>query len=92
MTNRVKKGFGMVSTTVMRNPELSLGEKALYAYLSTYASSSNDELFVAINKMASECNIGVSTVKRYLATLEKKNIISRVSRGHKVSKITILLK
>jgi len=31
MTNRVKKGFGMVSTTVMRNPELSLGEKALYA-------------------------------------------------------------
>jgi DNA-binding MarR family transcriptional regulator len=92
MTNRVKKGFGMVSTTVMRNPELSLGEKALYAYLSTYANSSNDELFVAINKMASECNIGVSTVKRYLATLEKKNIISRVSRGHKVSKITILLK
>jgi DNA-binding MarR family transcriptional regulator len=92
MTNRVKKGFGMVSNTVMRDPELSLGEKALYAYLSTYANSSSDELFVAINKMASECNIGQSTVKRYLATLEKKKIISRVSRGHKVSKITILLK
>lgn len=90
--NRLKNGFGMVSNTVMRDPELSLGEKALYAYLSTYANSSTHELFVSVNKIASECDIGQSTVKRHLATLEKKKVISRVSRGHRMSKITILLK
>ena len=91
MNSRLKDGFGLVSNTVIRDPSISLGEKSLYAYLSTYANSEN-ELFVSVNKMADECGIGQSTVKRYLSNLEKKKIISRVSRGHKVSRITILLK
>jgi DNA-binding MarR family transcriptional regulator len=88
---RLKNGYGIVSNTVMRDPDISLGEKSLYAYLSTYADG-NNQLFVSVNKMADECNIGQSTVKRYLSTLEEKKIISRISRGHKVTKITILLK
>ena len=89
--NRTKNGYGIVSNTVMRDPEVSLGEKSLYAYLSTYADTDN-KLFVSVNKMADECGIGQSTVKRYLSSLEEKKIISRISRGHKISKITILLK
>ena len=91
MNNRTTNGFGIVSNTVMRNPDITLGEKSLYAYLSTYANS-NNELFVSVNKIADECGIGQSTVKRYLSNLEKKKIISRISRGHKVTKVTILLK
>jgi len=91
VNSRLKDGFGLVSNTVIRDPSISLGEKSLYAYLSTYANSEN-ELFVSVSKMADECGIGQSTVKRYLSNLEKKKIISRVSRGHKVSRITILLK
>jgi DNA-binding MarR family transcriptional regulator len=89
--SRTKNGYGIVSNTVMRDPEISLGEKSLYAYLSTYADTDN-RLFVSVSKMADECGIGQSTVKRYLSTLEEKKIISRISRGHKISKITILLK
>jgi DNA-binding MarR family transcriptional regulator len=88
---RISKGFGIVSNTVMRDPDISLGEKSLYAYLSTYANGDN-ELFVSVSKIADECNIGQSTVKRYLSNLEKKKIISRISRGHKMTKLTILLK
>jgi DNA-binding MarR family transcriptional regulator len=88
---RISKGYGIVSNTVMRDPDISLGEKSLYAYLSTYADA-NNQLFVSVNKMADECGVGQSTVKRYLSNLEKKQIISRISRGHKVTKVTILLK
>ena len=92
MNQRIKGGFGQVSNTVLRDPEFSLGEKALYAYLCTYANSDSNELFVSVNKMASECNIGVSTVKRYLSNLEKKGVILRIRSGYKAITITKLLK
>ena len=90
--NRLKGGFGQVSNTVLRNPELNLGEKALYSYLCTYANSENSELFVSVNKMAAECNIGQSTVKRYLQTLEKKGVILRIRNNYKSITITKILK
>lgn len=92
MLNRLQGGFGQVSNTVLRNPELSLGEKALYAYLCTYADSTTSELFVSVNKMASECGVGVSTLKRYLSVLEKKGVILRVRHGYKSITITKILK
>lgn len=92
MNQRIKDGFGMVSNTVLRDPEFSLGEKALYAYLSTYADSTSSELFVSINRIASECNIGVSTAKRHLFALEKKGVIKRIRRGHGMSSVTKLIK
>ena len=90
--SRIKQGFGQVSNTVLRDPELSLGEKALYSYLSTYADSHTDELFVSVNRIAAEMNIGQSTVKRHLHTLEKKGVILRLKRGHGMSSITKLMK
>lgn len=92
MLNRLKGGFGQVSNTVLRDPELSLGEKALYAYLCTYANSVSGELFVSVNKIASECNISVSSVKRHLSTLEKKKVILRVKTGIKPVTTTKILK
>lgn len=81
----------MVSNTVLRDPEVNLQEKALYAYLSTYADG-NGELFVSVNKMASELAMGVSSVNRQLKNLEQKGIIARISRGYHTSRITKLLK
>ena len=92
MNHRLKDGFGQVSNTVLRDPEFSLGEKALYSYLCTYADSNSNELFVSVNKMASECGIGVSTIKRYLQTLENKNVILRIRNGYKTITITKILK
>jgi biotin operon repressor len=92
MTQRIKAGFGQVSNKVLRDPELSLGEKALYSYLCTYADANTDELFVSVNRIASEMNIGHSTVKRHFCTLEKKGVIIRVKRGHGMSSITKLIK
>lgn len=92
MNQRIKDGFGMVSNTVLRNPELSLGEKALYSYLSTYADSHTSELFVSIDRIAAELGIGHSTAKRHLHTLEKKGVITRLKRSYGMSSITKLMK
>jgi DNA-binding MarR family transcriptional regulator len=92
MNQRIKDGFGMVSNIVLRNPELSLGEKAVYSYLCTYADSDSGELFVSLNRIAAELGISHSTVKRHLYTLENKGIVIRLKRGHGMSSITKLIK
>lgn len=79
MNQRLKNRFGMVSNSVMRNPEISLRAKGLYAYLCTYANE-NNELTVGINKMCSECGLTRSTIKRTLEELKAKNIIYREKR------------
>jgi len=89
---RLVKGFGMVSSEVIKDPGLSLQEKAMYAYLASYADSSTNELFVGINRICDECNITQSTVKRILNSLIKKNVIYRHGRGYKQTSKTILLK
>lgn len=89
---RLSKGFGLVSSETMRDPNLGLREKALYAFLSTYANT-NNEVVLSINRIAAECDITPSTVKRILKDLESKQIIARFAKQG-VSKITktVLLK
>ena len=82
----------MVSVDVMRDASLSLVEKAIYAYLATFADKDTNELYVSVNTIATECNIGVSTVHKYMNQLLKKGIIDRKYRGYNNSKTTILLK
>jgi predicted transcriptional regulator len=90
--SRLKDGFGMVSNIVMRDPEISLRDKAIYSYLATYANSSTNSLTVGINKVAADCNIGHSTVKRALESLEEAGVITRSYRGQGNTRLTILIK
>lgn len=89
---RIKDGFGMVSNTVIRDPDLSLKEKALYSYLSTYVDNASNQCTVGIDRMAAECGVDHSTIKRTLKTLKTKGIIERISRGINNTSLTILLK
>jgi predicted transcriptional regulator len=89
---RLKGGFGMVSRAVMTDPELCIRDKALYAYLTAYADSVANELTVSVNRMAAECGVTQSTIKRSLKNLEDKGIIRRMSTGALSTRKTILLK
>jgi len=89
---RLRGGFGQCTSTVMRDPNLKLRDKAVYAYLCTFADSQTNELTVSVLKMASELNITPITVKRSLKELETQKIINRVSRGRGQSKVTVVLK
>jgi predicted transcriptional regulator len=89
---RLIKGFGQVSSEVMRDPELSLKDKGLYAYLCTFAGSQTNELIVSVYRMADECGISPSTIKRSIETLQSKGIIDRVYMGKGKTRKTIILK
>lgn len=82
----------MVSKAVMADPELSVRDKGVYAYLATYADSVTNELTVSVNRMAAECGITQSTVKRSLKILEERNIIKRFNMGNRKTRRTVLIK
>lgn len=88
---RLNKGYGMVSNEVIRDPNLSLREKGVYAYLSTYANKDN-VLTVSVDRAASECGVDQSTIRRILDTLKKSGVIVRESRGSGNSYKTTLIK
>jgi predicted transcriptional regulator len=89
---RLKGGFGMISKAVVSDPTIMMREKALYAYLVTYANSITNELSVSVNRMSAELGVTQATIKRSLRILEDKEIIRRISVGHKNVRKTILLK
>lgn len=83
--------YGLVSNNVMRDPEICLRSKGLYAYLCTYADS-NNECTVSVNRIAAECDMSNSSVKRILDILVKKGVIVREKRDLLQSYKTILIK
>ncbi len=88
---RLKGGFGQCTSTVMRDPGIDVREKAVYAYLCTFADSQSNELNVSVFRMAAELNISKQTVLRSLKLLESLSIIKRVN-GRGRAKVTIILK
>lgn len=89
---RLRDGFGQCSNNVMRDPSLLLRDKAVYAYLCTFADSQSNQTTVSVFKMAAELNTSPSTVLRSLKSLETKGIIQRINRGRGKTKLTIILK
>jgi hypothetical protein len=89
---RLRDGFGQCSSSVMRDPNLPMRDKAVYAYLCIFADSQTNQTTVSVYKTASELNTSSSTVIRSLKSLETSGIIKRINRGRGKTKITILLK
>lgn len=89
---RLTDGFGQCTSTVMRDPGISVREKAVYAYLCTFADSQSNQLNVSVYCMAAELNISKQTILRSLKQLESLNIITRAFSGRGRAKITVLLK
>lgn len=89
---RLNGGFGQCTNTVMRNPGISIRDKAVYAYLCTFADSRSNQLKVSVYTMAADLDVSKQTVVRSLKSLECMKIISRTSRGRGQCKVTIILK
>lgn len=81
-----------MSCNVLRDPDLTLKDKGLYAYLSTYADSVENELTVSVNRIAAECGTTPSTVKRSIEALTAKGIIKRIRKGKNMPMKTVLIK
>lgn len=81
----------MVSSNVVRDPNISLRDKGLYAYLASYANIDNT-LTVSVNRAANECNVDPSTIRRILDQLKKAGVIVREIKSVGTSYTTTLIK
>jgi DNA-binding MarR family transcriptional regulator len=92
MSSRLKNGYGLVSSSVVRDPAISLRDKGLYAYLCSYADPVDNTLTVSVNRAASECDVDPSTIRRILDQLKKEGVIVREPRSSGQSFKTIINK
>lgn len=72
--------YGIVPSVVMRNPNLSIGAKALYAYLMTYvnseqARSGDVKAWPSRDRMMKELGLSVNTLTKYLRELKDAGLI-----------------
>ena len=86
------KKYGIVTNDVVRDPNLSLRDKGLYAYLCSYTSIIDDTSTVSVNKAANECGVDPSTIRRIMEKLKKAGVIVRETRAPGQSYKTILNK
>ena len=71
-----KYKFGIVSHTVITDPELSLRAKAVYSMLCIYANKQRT-CYPSIATLADTGGVSYTTVKRAIRELKKKNYIKR---------------
>ena len=74
-----KYKFGIVTKEVIDDPELSLGAKALYSLLCTYADK-NRECFPSISTLSDYLNITTRYTDKLIRELKAKGIIKRTGR------------
>ena len=74
-----KYKFGIVTKEVIDDPELSLGAKALYSLLCTYADK-NRECFPSISTLSDYLNITTRYTDKLIRELKTEGIIKRTGR------------
>lgn len=79
MGENEKCGYGPVYQSVMRNGNLSIEAKAIYAYLSCYAGNKN-ECYPNIDIMIGELNIGATRFYKHLNQLIEARIIYKYQK------------
>lgn len=74
----MKKQFGMVEASVMRDPKISTGAKALYALLCTYASPSKPYAYPRLTEVSEYLgDVDPRTVRRYMSELKDNKYLER---------------
>lgn len=73
-------GFTQVPNFILRDPDVSIGAKTVYALLLSYAWH-NDLCFPGQDRLAQEIGMGVASVNRFIKELEACELIEIERRG-----------
>ena len=73
-------GFTQVPNFILKNPDLSVGAKVVYAMFLSYAWH-NDSCFPGQQRMAEDMGMSVSRVNEFIKTLEAAGFVEIVRRG-----------
>jgi len=73
-------GFTQVPNFILKNPELSVGAKVVYAMFLSYAWH-NDSCFPGQERLAEDMGMSVSRVNEFVKRLESAGFIEILRRG-----------
>ena len=76
----VVDGFTQVPNFILKNSNLTVGEKMAFAMFLSYAWH-NDSCFPGQEKLVSDIGAGVRSVNRFIKGLEKKGFLTIKRRG-----------
>lgn len=74
-----RKKFGIVTDAVVKDPDLSLRAKGVYALLASFANKER-KCFPSINTLADYAGVSRRTIERALKELENKGIITKSNK------------
>src|SRR5947207_2941891 len=73
-------GFTQLPNFILKNPEISIGAKVVYAMFISYAWS-NNLCFPGQERLAKDMGMGVASVNRFVKELENVGLIEITRRG-----------
>lgn len=76
----IERGFTQVPNMILQNPDLSIGAKATYAVMLSYAWQ-KDHCFPGQTTLAKHLGSGERSVRRYIKELEEEGFIKIKQRG-----------
>ena len=82
MKNEKNKGYGLVYQNIMRNKNLSIEAKAIYAYLCSYAGNKG-ECYPKIDLIINELNISKSRFYKHIEQLIQYKVIFKCQKKNK---------
>ncbi len=80
--------YTKIDPSIITDPTIEVGAKALYVCLCTYADHKTRRCYPSVKKLAADLNISERTIKRYLSKLVLKKIITRIPTKETFSTIT----
>tara|TARA_R110000803_G_scaffold201655_1_gene266486 strand:+ start:1405 stop:1662 length:258 start_codon:yes stop_codon:yes gene_type:complete len=75
--------YGIVTRSIILDPDITLQSKALYATLACYANKQRT-CFPSISTLSNDLNVSERTIKRLIKELKSKEIVIRVGRKLKI--------
>lgn len=69
-------GYGLAPALVLRDPSLSMGAKAVYAYLLTFTSSERKDVWPGRELMLKELGCNKDTLAKYMAELIGRGLVT----------------
>ena len=74
------RGFTQVPNFILKNPEISVGAKVVYAMFLSYAWH-NDSCFPGQDRLAQDMGMSRSRVTEYVSELQKAGLVTIERRG-----------
>jgi DnaD/phage-associated family protein len=68
-------GYGLAPAMVLRDPNLSMGAKAVYAYLMTFTSSDRKDVWPGRDLILKELGCNKDTLAKYMAELSARGLV-----------------